>query len=187
MGKARKSGSADFLETMSREFYKCKFRLNQKDAFLLWFSDDKDGVITNSSGAVICFDSLRSLKQFASRKGWKVHPEKSLLHNFDKVISWLDGEGEADFEYDEFLSVWNLLGDVSDSVGGNFDLNRKRTNKIYNKLFWGNNLMSITPENRKFKPEWTREERRLMHSILLKGIKLFQSSLTKSKRVRLSI
>ena len=171
---------------MSRTFYRCKYRLNQINAFLIWFSNEKDGVATDSAGAVISFASERLIKQFASRKKWKVQSEKLAFYDFDSVLSWVASNGKGPIECNLFLNVWNLLGDISHSVGGDFNPNLKQTKKLYDKLFWGCNLPAVTPVGRKFKPDWPKVERRLLCSVLSSGIELFRSHLAKTKKAKTS-
>lgn len=87
----------------------------------------------------------------------------------------------------DFLNVWNLLDDVSHSVKGNFDSDRKATTKIYDKLFWGNNLLSVTPEGKSYKPIWSKKEIETIRDVLLNGLAMFRNSLKDKKDSRQSV
>lgn len=76
-----------------------------------------------------------------------------------------------------FLNIWNLFMDVSASVGGSFNADRERTERIYAKLFWGNNLPSITPKGKHYTPLWRPEEVRLIRRTLAEGLALTRQSL----------
>ncbi len=69
-----------------------------------------------------------------------------------------------------------LFADVSSSIDGGFDADRKLTQKIYDKLFWGCNLPIVTPEGEHYHPAWTKRELTIMHDVPGSGLKLFQGS-----------
>jgi hypothetical protein len=64
------------------------------------------------------------------------------------------------------LHSWNVFIDVNCSIGKPIleikVRTRKYTNKekykIYNKIFWGNNLPSLTPEGKKYYPIFSKKE-----------------------------
>ena len=167
---------------MSRKYYSCKYRLNRTDAFLIWFSNEKDGVITDAAGAVICFASKHSIEQFALREELRLQFEEPALYDFDLVLRWAASNGRGPIDCSLFLNVWNLLGDISRSVGGDFDPNLKQTKKLYDKLFWACNLPAVTPVGRKFKPTWSQDDRCLLCSVLSSGIKCLRSHLAKTRK-----
>ena len=74
------------------------------------------------------------------------------------------------------LTVWNILDDVSMSVNGNFDSKKKRTNKIYDKIFFGNNLPAITPKGESYKPIWSKAERDVIREVLSFGFDIFRKA-----------
>ena len=75
------------------------------------------------------------------------------------------------------MAAWNLFSDVAHSMpdkGSAFEhLDSQPT--IYDKLFWGNNLPSMTPEGMHYSPEWSAAEVASLAEILSAGLDLFES------------
>ena len=46
---------------------------------------------------------------------------------------------------------------------------------IYDKLFWGNNLPSLTPKGRHYVSEWSPDELAALAEVLSAGLALFES------------
>ena len=68
-----------------------------------------------------------------------------------------------------------MFSDVSASVGGNFDPDKERTQKIYQKLFWGSNLPAITRLGKHPEPLLLGSEVLIMRQVLGDGLALFRS------------
>lgn len=64
------------------------------------------------------------------------------------------------------LDAWNSLSEVMAGLSAPMAFNGKLQNKVYEKLFWGLNLPSVTPPGESYHPTWTRRERRKMFKIL---------------------
>jgi hypothetical protein len=78
---------------------------------------------------------------------------------------------------DEALAAWNLVSDVARSIhGAAFEELDSQCGKVYQKLFWGNNLPSMTPAGCHFDPEWSPDEVSALAAVLSAGLKMFQSS-----------
>ena len=50
-------------------YYIIKFEYYSEEKWALWFTSDKDGVITEN-GKIYCFDSERSLKIYCRKMKW---------------------------------------------------------------------------------------------------------------------
>ena len=149
------------------------FRLDARDAYLIWFNGEPDGVVTDANGKVPCFLNTEDLLRYASTLNLRVETEEPLLHDLDFVASWLKTENVEPVNCKILLAAWNLFDDLSRSVGGNFDAQQKKTKKIYDKLFWGNNLPVVTPEGKSYTPIWTKRELKIMREVLGIGLSLF--------------
>jgi len=77
---------------------------------------------------------------------------------------------------ENILAVWNLFTDVSFSAKHSFlgDSKLRLIRKIYDKIFWGNNLPAITPKNEKYIPVWEKSEINKIKEILLQGYQIFE-------------
>lgn len=68
--------------------------------------------------------------------------------DYDKVIENVKNDIVI---CDQILGIINLMGDFG------FDTKKLINDKIYQKLFWGCNLPSVTPENKYYEPIWEKE------------------------------
>jgi hypothetical protein len=159
---------------MSREYYNLWYRLDGCDAFLIWYTDEEDGVVVDSDEKALSFQNTEDLLGYAASRGLSVCVEDPLLHDLDVIAEWLGTGDVRSVNCEDFLAAWNLFEDVSRSVGGSFDDNRKLTEKIYEKLFWGNNLPIVTPEGKSYEPIWTKRELKIMREVLGSGLLLFR-------------
>ncbi|MEM1320365.1 MAG: hypothetical protein AAGG75_08910, partial [Bacteroidota bacterium] len=73
------------------------------------------------------------------------------------------------------LNVWNLFIDFAHSAKKKFK-RKKKTSKIYDKIFFGNNLPSITPKDKEYIPSWTAEEIELLVKKLNKGFLILEKN-----------
>ncbi len=163
---------------MSREYSKLWYRLDGGDAYLIWYTDEQDGVVTDSDGKVPCFRSTDDLLRYAESLNLPIEIEGAILHDLDVVAKWSKKEGVDSIDCRTFLAAWNLFDDVSRSVGSSFDADHELAEKIYDKLFWGNNLPSITPEGKSYHPAWTKRELHTMKEVLEGGLSLFRESVS---------
>lgn len=163
----------------TREFYPLLFRLNQKDRWLIWFTAEIDGVWIESDGTVPAFDSLVDLTKYANERGILITDSADAeLHDIDTVEAWLIDHGTAAVYCDMFLSVWNLFKDVATSAGTTLRERDHKARKVYQKLFWGNNLPAITPEGYRYEPNWTATDLVRMRQVLSRGRDLFRSRIS---------
>lgn len=103
---------------------------------------------------------------------------KILGDDFDKV-HWSEG-AEIDFDKfwislnnlrverasssktcDRLLNGWNFIEDMLKTFNLKSDFDQLKTpmlNKAYKKLFSGNNLPAVTPEDKTYSPVWTKKE-----------------------------
>lgn len=137
---------------MEPQYYILWYRLDGRDGFLIWYSDEKDGVYVNGDGYVPSFKDAASLVEYAKGRGLSVDTEGPILLDLDVLGKWLEGKDVESIDPHSFNGAWNLFADVSRSINGVFDTDRELTQKIYNKLFWGCNLPSVTPEGKQYHP-----------------------------------
>jgi len=160
---------------MTRTYYCLWYRLNHIDGYLIWFSNDVDGIVTQPDGAVPSFRDQNALRAYATLQQLDLDAMEPLLHDLDVVAGWLDRPLSAKVDCDALLTAWNLFGDLASSINGDFDLDRERTQLVYEKLFWGNNLPAVTPPGKHYTPEWSDDELLLIREILHYGLMLFRT------------
>jgi hypothetical protein len=162
------------MVAMTRTYYRLWYRLDHTDGYLIWFSNDDDGVVTQPDGTVPSFRDQEALRAYATFHQIDLDVMEPLVHDLDVVAQWLGRPRSAEIDSDAFLTVWNLFGDLATSVNGDCDGDRKRTQPVYDKLFWGNNLPAVTPPGKHYTPVWSDDELLLMREILHDGLLLFR-------------
>jgi hypothetical protein len=163
---------------MSREYYNLLFRLDNQNSYLIWFEgeNEPDGVVIDDNGKVPSFHDNEDLLNYATSLSLSVSTDSAVLHNIDTVSAFLERKDETVY-CKNFLEAWNLFEDVSQSVGGNFDIDRKLTVNIYEKLFWGNNIPAVTPDAESYEPIWTKREVKVIREVLAVGLSIFREKI----------
>lgn len=64
----------------------------------------------------------------------------------------------------------NLLDDICRSIGQPLRFDGPTANRVYDKLFWGLNLPSVTPAGGHYVPLWSRREIRKLHQVITAGL-----------------
>jgi hypothetical protein len=172
---------------MNRVHYPIRCLLDHKERWLIWHTigtgdgAEADGIVVNSSGGALVFRSQKSLIVYAQIKGLSLAEEnKSAFYNLDVLVKWLKRKRPAELDCVEFLNAWNLLADMSVSIGSNFDPDKTKTRKIYSKLFWGNNLPVVTPTGKHYNPLWPGRESRIIQHVLREGLSMFRRHITEA-------
>ncbi len=162
---------------MSRNYYKIQYRLEGAEAYLLWFTNEQDGVITTPEGRMPSFSTEAALVAYAKRNGVSVSGEAATLHDFDALQAWADDPRPDTVDCSNLLSAWNLFSDVARSMPSEaqaFARKDKGLTSLYNKLFWGNNLPAVTPNGHRFDPKWSTDELVRLAEVIAAGLQLFR-------------
>ncbi|HQU86400.1 MAG TPA: hypothetical protein PKY59_24940 [Pyrinomonadaceae bacterium] len=161
---------------MNREYYICNCHFNENDHYFIWFTDEEDGVCVNKEKKLLVCRSLEEIKTYAKKQKISLKDEEPFFCDLDKLAKTFH---KRLFEVNcvDFLNAWNLFGDISFSVEETFNSERKDTEKIYEKLFLGNNLPVITPQGKFYKPSWNKKELEIIRKVLLHGIEIFSNNL----------
>lgn len=146
--------------------------------YLIWISDDRDSVVVDASGFVPGFPDMVSLRKYADQKHYSLETEEPKLHDLDSVTTCRVATGNM-VQCEEALCAWNLFSDVAASFpkrGFAFENRDSKFPAIYKKLFYRNNLPSITPDGKQYIPEWSEEGISSLADVLTAGLDLFLSS-----------
>ena len=163
------------LMEMGRMYFGLWYRFQGADAFLLWYTDEQDGVVVDETGRVLSFSDPETLKRWARLHGWKAATTGMILHDLDAVQQWIEHPSSDTIDCDLALAAWNMFIDVRVSIGQRNALRDDPENDdIYDKLFFGNNLPSMTPPGEHYIPVWSAEEAERLKNILSEGLNLFQ-------------
>jgi hypothetical protein len=162
-----------------RSYYICQFRLNKKARFVIWFSSGRDGLLLDNSGKIVALGTLSLARAHARKKGITIQPEPVPVYDFDAISSWCSKPLPSQIDCVLFLNAWNMLSDVAASIGDNsiFAVADKGLKKIYEKLFFGNNLPAVTPEGKSYVPEWSAAEADKIARVFRAGLQDLYGSL----------
>jgi hypothetical protein len=153
------------------------YRFQAEDRYLIWISGEKDSVVVDAAGFVPSFRDLMTLRQYADLNHHSFETEEPSPLDLDWVATWTAARtGIIDCK--AVLDAWNLFSDMAASItnqGSEFKRIDPQFPGVYRKLFWGNNLPSVTPEGKQFIPDWSAEEISSLAEVLTAGLDLFRS------------
>jgi hypothetical protein len=165
---------------VERLYFPCDVRMNGENTFVLWYQDEPDGFVRRSDGQMLVARSLESLASVAREMGLPLVQDDPARYDFDELREWCVRAEAAGVDCPAFLNVWNFFDDLArlhaDSQSDYAKLSR-RASQSYDKLFWGNNLPSMTPPGERFTPIWSAEELEEIRLVMEAGFRLVEVSL----------
>ena len=147
--------------------------------YCLWFTDQsgKDRFLTNDKG-VLFFTTHSDLSIYISEE--KLNIDHNQIHyDIGSAIDWLSKDSRfVDCEY--MLHIWNITSDLSSSANKDFsgDSTSEIINRVYDKLFWGNNLSALRDNEDAFNPDWTSEELQELKIVVTHIVDIIKSVFT---------
>lgn len=160
------------------KYYPLFYQLNKKRRYLIWIPSETDGVEVSTQGFIPSFPDIKSLRRYAQTKGYIVEREKPILHNLDRIVLWLKNSNTP-VDCKDVLAAWNLFSDIAASFprrSSAFKKIDKKFPNIYEKMFWGNNLPSVTPKGKSYEPIWSTAELKAIGRLMNCGLDLFAQS-----------
>lgn len=161
------------------KYFPLLYRLNAENRYLIWISNEKDSVVVDSQGFIPSFKDPIDLHRYANLNHYSLENEEPVLHNLDRVAVWA-ASPVTPVDCVEALVAWNLFVDVAASIVERGIVFKRldadsELRAIYDKVFWGNNLPSLTPKGEHYVPEWAPDEIVSLAEILITGLNLFAS------------
>jgi hypothetical protein len=159
-----------------KKYFPLLYRLQAEKRYLIWISSEKDSVMVDDGGFVLSFTDVAQLRGYADSEHYVLQNEEPILHDLDWVVGWTKLP-LVPIDCEKALAAWNLFSDVALSIAARrADFERLDSRPtVYKKLFWGNNLPSMTPKGRYYIPEWSADEIAFLAEILSAGLNLFES------------
>lgn len=148
-----------------------ELHFKEHSEFLLWY-EDKNGndCVYALNNMVQTFETECIAHKRAEALG--LNCAGDCLYDADRLKRWIEAH-EKTVDCGFFLEFWNLFGDVAYSVGMRFEpVRTRRSNRVYNKLFFGLNLPAVTPPGKEYVPLWTKKERKLLRSLMSFGLNM---------------
>jgi hypothetical protein len=156
---------------MAAEYFPCVFRLEGDDHYVIWYSDDRDGLV-RERGRVVTFSSLAQLHAYARSRSLTVKPAEVARYDWDSVARWCDEPVMAGTAVGLLLKAWNMVLDAMPPGDESqlFSHANARASDLYDKLFRANNLPAMTPPGAEYYPIWTRAELVALAQLLRLGL-----------------
>ncbi len=163
---------------MKRDYFECLFRINQQDWHCLWYSNAFQGIHLDDQGMIIAFGSRDELLSYASEHSILLETSESTPIDLDAIQFWLANPTAKTINPPNVLNAWNLFGDLRSAIEQrNTDPVDVQYLRVYDKVFWANNLPSMTPEGKQYVPRWTSRDISDLSAALSPALKLFESRL----------
>lgn len=151
---------------------------------LLWhddFDDDAavDGLVLDERGRLVTFADLEAVRAHAVAHALELCEGELEPNDLDALATWLAEPGADSVDPSAFLQAWNLFIDLRSSIAGrNTIRDPDGARRIYDKLFWANNIPAVTPPGERFDPEWTAIDVAELKRVLGDGLALFRAAWT---------
>lgn len=157
--------------------YLCVARLDGAYRVFLWEGEDPGParVVVDEEGFVRSFPTTAAACEAAAAQRWNVSSEDPAVYDLDGIERWCRSDADVR-ECSELLNVWNLFVDLPGSENL-FRAADARALGVYDKLFGGCNLPSMTPPGERYEPAWTAAETAALKQVLLLGLAEFRARL----------
>lgn len=165
---------------MKLKIYPILLRYQSREILVAWYSDQDDFLLTTEADSIVAFQDL---SDFRSRCCDRFDPDEEApaRYDFDRLQEQVSDGLSGGVDAVEILNTWNLFDDLSRSCRRTFAGNLDRFDDLYDRIFYANNLPSITPIDSQFDPIWTPEKSALCE-VLQNGLDLL-GGLTFEERI----
>lgn len=144
----------------------------QQNCYCIWYSDEaEDGFLTQACQLLTFADENSAVKFIQTNTSYRA-PVTTTIYDADTIEQMMDQQHP--FDACITLEFWNIAGDLANSAGRPFQGNIKDdlTDKVYDKLFYGNNLPEINTSGHLYTPEFTDEEYTRLMDILADAVSI---------------
>ena len=156
------------------------FRLDKVDQYLIWIYGDPDSVLLDGSSRIPVLRSELDLARYAHSRSIQIVNEVPILQDLDAAERWLQTINRP-IDSVHLLAAWNMFLDVSYALDvpfkGNWYYSEARDtvrDRVYDKLFYGNNVYNLTPGGEYYIPVWSDQERNKIAEIITDEFTLFR-------------
>jgi hypothetical protein len=157
-----------------RTSYPHRIQFQGQQLGLVWQTDDEagdegdtDGVLVYN-GQIVSARTQEDFADLARQHNLTLEAGNEEPQNLDGIEDLLQLPA-SDGTCTQLLNAWNLLGDIARSVNASLDDRGPEADRCYDKLFYGNNLPSITPEGEHYSPLFDDHEQRVISEVLDRG------------------
>lgn len=165
-------------ENIGCEYFLYMYRLDGDVRCLVWCSGESD-MFVGEFGQIISFRSSDDARKFAELRGFHVAEETAEPLDLDALVLWIEAFRTAPVDCVLMLDAWNMFDDASKTMLGVLEEMPAPLARLYEKLFWGNNISAATPDGGAYAPAWPEAERQLLADHLLAGLTRFRQFVAK--------
>ncbi len=153
------------LSEDSMKMYPYAYIHQGKRTILVWQTNGKDTFRLDPEGRLISAPTVEELKHQIGEDARRVAWAEGAEINFDRFWVSLRNMRPVRSSSEQtchlLLNGWNFLEDLGRTFRSDKELEGLRSpllSKAYEKLFYGNNLPSMTPKGHSYHPLWTAED-----------------------------
>ena len=163
---------------MTREHHVVQATWKARAVFLLWFTDERDGLLTDGAGSLRVFSSAGEARRHAAGGSLTLGSDEVSRFDLDRLESWTLAPEQAALRSNSILDAWNLLTDVARSVGDQVAMARlfdREMLPVYDRLVSACNIPALGAL-----PgvgELTDEDRRAIAAVLRHGLACFDGAI----------
>jgi hypothetical protein len=128
-----------------------------------------------NGGVVLHFDSPEQARRYTEQAGLILSAEEPLLHDTDAAARWV--QGEAEFDSNLMLAIWNAADDVLRSLGQPTLITTHADRRLYQKLFRSADIPVLAPYRPKTPPVWRAGQLKRLRDYTSRGIQALRQSL----------
>jgi hypothetical protein len=153
-------------------YYICKFKLDGKDRYIIWYGGDRDGILLGEEDKIVALDSFKQVVEYAQKEDISIVAESIPIYKFDVISSWCSHPSIEEIDCREFLNMWNIFIDLASSIGSRSQFNAVDLDmgNLYDKFFYGNNLLSKNSTKNLYEPSWSEYEIYEIANLFMKGV-----------------
>jgi hypothetical protein len=155
---------------MTREHYVVGVNRNRRRLFLLWFTNEEDGFVADGA-RLRAFSSADEALAGAAASSLSLGDTEVTWYDLDEIETWILAPNRGTPHVDRLLNAWNLLADVSSSVGDQVAAARlfdRATFPAYDRLVNSGNLPAM--DVRPAVGELSEGDRRAIAAVLRHGL-----------------
>ncbi len=153
--------------------YPYTYIYERKKTILIWQTNGRDTFRKVSDKRLLQSQTVTNMKKLLRTEAIQVHWSEHAVIDFDKFWTALknlrSNRASSRRTCSLLLEGWNFIEDMGRTFNLKKDMKRLRSqllHKAYDKIFWGCNLPSVTPERKSYSPLWIEAEIKSMRTEL---------------------
>lgn len=153
------------------------FILETKNYYLIWYTEDvtENEKILIENNKLNNFNCLEDIKVFIKENTENCNKSlKIVKYDIDSIL--IDIKNVNISNTTAILEFWNIMIDILNNLNIHI-YEHEIYNKIYDKLFYAENLPSINTSNKKYKPIFDKNEIQDIYDLIIKYINILNKFL----------